>query len=471
MTISRRKGDPQPGFRWGLFTLRIPFIHSRATLSEFLQGLSISAATGLALVPLLTSAFGLSFEEAVTMSMLHSLLLSSAWMFFGEPYCPGWITPALPFVIAFVLSGDFNTPTERFQVMTALSLDLAAILLLLGATGLGTHLMRWIPDLLKGGIILGAALAAFLRVFDVNEGSNVLFTQPYATTAALALSLILAFSLPLQRLQKRHPWLAKITALGLLPGFILAGIIGPLAGEFSYSIEWGFLNPPLASLWQKVSPLSIGWPSMDLYLQCLPMALIAYILFFGDLVTGDEILKEASTHRDDEQLVLNPTRTHLSAGIRNAVMAIVAPFFPTQGILWAGVQVVVVQRWRQGRATMDSLFDGISSYYGFNIPIIFLFLPLLTLLKPLMGIALLMTLLLTGFACANVALSKARTSIDYGVMLLTAACLNVFNPWQGLLLGIVATVLLVGMDRKTVVLELNGDECLSNGDTPKLNNS
>lgn len=51
------------------------------------------------------------------------------------------------------------------------------------------------------------------------------------------------------------------------------------------------------------------------------------------------------------------------------LMAVLAPFFPTQGVLWTGVHVILVQRWRQGRASMDSLFSGIGSFYLFGLPL------------------------------------------------------------------------------------------------------
>ena len=64
----------QPGWRWGPFTFRLPFYHSKLCWPELVQGLLIAAATGLSLVPLMTSFFGLSFEEAVAVSMIHSAL-------------------------------------------------------------------------------------------------------------------------------------------------------------------------------------------------------------------------------------------------------------------------------------------------------------------------------------------------------------------------------------------------------------
>ena len=116
MPVLRKDGEVQPGIPWGPFTLRIPFVHTGFELSEFLQGLLVAAATGLALVPVMTSAFGLTFEEAVLMSCFSSILVSSGPIVFGEPFAPGWITPALPLVLGFVLApGNFPTPLEKFM--------------------------------------------------------------------------------------------------------------------------------------------------------------------------------------------------------------------------------------------------------------------------------------------------------------------------------------------------------------------
>jgi hypothetical protein len=268
--------------------------------------------------------------------------------------------------------------------------------------------------------------------------------QPISTTIACAICLVITFSIPLQKLKAKHRWLAMLGALGLLPGFLAAAVIGPFVGEVVYDIQWGFLLPPVSDLWVKVSPFAIGWPDATLFLNCLPLALVAYVIVFGDLITGNEVLREAISERADEKIDINPTRSHLSLGIRNAVMGIVAPFFPTQGSLWTGVHVIVVQRWREGRATMDSLHSGIASYYLMAMPFIFLLMPLLTGLKPLMGIALSLTLVLTGFACAYVAMAIPKEPTERGVVLLTGMALALFAPWVGLLIGVIATIVLVG---------------------------
>jgi len=152
------------GFKWGPFTARLPWLHMRVEWPELLQGIVVAASTGLALTPLLVAAFGLTFEEAITISIFHTILISSHVVLFGEPFAPGWVTPALPLALAFVLGG-YDTPVERFQMMTALSLNLAGLMFFLGITGLGKKLILHIPTAIKAGIILGAALSAFKRVF------------------------------------------------------------------------------------------------------------------------------------------------------------------------------------------------------------------------------------------------------------------------------------------------------------------
>ena len=81
------------GIKWGPFTLRIPFIHIKFRGGEFLQGLVISGATAFAAAPL-GMQLGLTFEEAVALSLIAGTLISAGPIIFGEPMAPGWVTPA-----------------------------------------------------------------------------------------------------------------------------------------------------------------------------------------------------------------------------------------------------------------------------------------------------------------------------------------------------------------------------------------
>ncbi|MBX3177562.1 MAG: hypothetical protein KF886_09390 [Candidatus Hydrogenedentes bacterium] len=453
MPSQRESGSVHPGINWGPFTTRIPFIHTRFEWQDLVQGIFVAGATGLATVPILTHYLGLSFEEAVACMFIQSLILCSAPILFGEPFAPGMVTPALPLMLLAISGPDMATPEDRLHFLTAASINLAIILFVLGITGLGSRFIEWIPPALKGGIILGAAIAALKRVF-LDDADKLIHATPITTTAALVVCMLLIFSEPVQRYKKQMRWLALLASLGLLPGFFTAALIGPLTGFFRegpaeviYEIEWGVLWLPFGAVIQRMSPFSIGFPDPAMFLKALPLALMSYVILFGDIITGSEIIKAAQKARPDEHIDINSNRSHLALAIRNAVMALVAPFFPYQGALWTGVQVVIVQRWTDGRKSMDSLFSGIHSYYVFGIPVLYFCLPLVTALKPLMGVALSLTLVLTGFACAFVAMAIPRTTIERGVVLLTAVALAIFNPWVGMSVGIAATFLLVGWQR------------------------
>ena len=97
---------------------------------------------------------------------------------------------------------------------------------------------------------------------------------------------------------------------------------------------------------------------------------------------------------------------------------------------------------------MRDLNSGLISYYLMGLPFIYFMLPLLTGLKPLLGIALSLTLVLSGFACAYIGMTIPRDATSRGTALLTGTALAVFEPWLGLLVGISACLLMVGLERK-----------------------
>jgi hypothetical protein len=134
----------------------------------------------------------------------------------------------------------------------------------------------------------------------------------------------------------------------------------------------------------------------------------------------------------------------MATGLRNAMMAIIAPFFGTQGVLWTGIQVILLKRWAQGRDKVDSLFDSIGSFYAFGLPFLFILLPLVTLLEPLLPVALAVTLILTAFACATLALSLVTDATERGAMVITAMAFSLFEPWLGLLVGLITIAALCG---------------------------
>lgn len=96
-----------------------------------------------------------------------------------------------------------------------------------------------------------------------------------------------------------------------------------------------------------------------------------------------------------------------------ALAAQTVPFFPTQGSLWAGVHVVIVKRWSEGPRAISDLHSGLISYHPMALPFIFVLLPLLTDLKPRLGVVLSLTLLLAGFsrACIGMGFRASRRCV------------------------------------------------------------
>ena len=434
------------GISWGPFTLRIPFIHIKFRAGEFFQGMVISGATAFAAVPV-AMGLGLSFEEGVALSFVAGSLIASGPIFFGEPMAPGWITPALPIVIAaFATKGQFNGVYDpaTFQFMAAMCIEFTILVFILGSTGWGKKLIQIIPNGLKAGIILGAALAAFYQVFVTDM--DKLMLQPASMAVAIILCVITTFSDPFKKLAEKNIFFKKIGSLGLLPGFILAGLVAFLLKEVTFDIQWGFQVPDVVALFNKTSPLVIGFPSLPMYLEALPLVIIGYTLLFGDLITATEVLNDGQKSRPDEPLDINLDRSHLSIAVRNFLGLLINPFFPTQGALWTGVHVVVVERWKKGPKEMPSIFDGLGSYYLMGLPILYFTLPFITLMKPLMQMALTLTLILTGFACAYVAMAIPKKNTEMASALLIAVFITFFSAWVGLLVGIILSILVIGID-------------------------
>jgi hypothetical protein len=438
------------GIKWGPFRLRIPFVHMKFLTGEFLQGLIIAGATALAGAPVVM-ALGLSFEQAVACALIASILITSGPIVFGEPLAPGWVTPALPLVIAFFISKGFFDGVyreEAFQYMAAMCIEFTLIIIFLGITGLGKVIVEKIPNALKSGIILGAALAAFYQIF-FSDYERYIGDTPVAMFTILIICTITTFSEPFKRLAERNRILKIIGSLGLLPGFMIATLIGYSIGEINFDIQPGIIFPPINEVYNLTSPFSIGFPPMALYLEVLPLVIIGYLLLFGDFVTGIEILKDGQKNRPDEPINIDINRAHNSVGIRNLLGSIVNPFFPTQGALWTGVHVVIVERWKQGNDVMKSLFDGIGSYYVMGIPLLFFALPFITFMKPLMILALGVTLVLTGLACSYVAMSLVKRNSEIAISIVTALFVafgeynGVAAPWIGILVGLIMSLLLV----------------------------
>ncbi len=429
MAQKREHGKEQPGIRWGGLTTRIPGIHVDFSLPEIIQGGLLTAATGGVVAALTMKFFQVPFEVAWAVVLIQLFWL---WVIptvvCGEPYAPGWITPALPLVMAFLSSFEAGLPA--IHAMMAVTVCVSAIFLFFAITGLGNKFFQWVPVELRAAIIFGGAIAAFNAEFARME------SLPITLPIVWAVVFLLMFSLWFTRARQASRSLNLIGSMALLVGFLVAAVVGPLTGELSFDIKMGFHIPQIGAYIQSVSPFFVGWPGLEVYIKAFPLALMIYIFVFGDLVLGNTLMDQARAIRKDESIQTNNTRSHMILFVRNMGHLLTAgPFIPLHGPIWTGVHVFLTERYKSGRKNLDSFFSGLFNWYWPAFILIFL-VPVVTFMKPLLAVALSITLILTGFACAYTAISMVKTPAAQGYAFFVGMVIAKFGPAWGMGVGI-----------------------------------
>ncbi|MGQ7247653.1 hypothetical protein ACUN9Y_09960 [Halomonas sp. V046] len=435
MSLKRAHGDIQPGLKWGPFTLRIPGIHVDLTPSTHLQGGLLLLATGGATAPLLVQYFGVSFDIAWTVMLVMFFWVFAQTFLFGDVYSAGGIAAGLPLTIVFL---DSLTPgPEAVRAMIAITLVVSALFLFFGLSRLGERFNRMVPGPLKAGIIMGAAVAAF------RSELGRLDSMPLTLVTAWAVVLTLMFSVPFARLPNTR-LKTLVGANAMLVAFIVAGVVGLVSGELEFTIEWGFFVPPLGATLDALAPWSVGMPSWDMILTATPIGVMLYILAFGDLLVADTLLHEADDARGDEKIDIDLTRSHYVLAIRNlAQMVTAGPLVMLHGPIWTGVQVFLIERYKKGRQVMDSIFTGTTNFYLMAIPL-GLLMPVLGLITPMLPVALSVTIILTGFACAFVAMAMVHDNVERGVVLTIGMLTATLGPAWGISAGLILCAVLLG---------------------------
>ncbi|MFV8827661.1 hypothetical protein [Alkalihalobacterium sp. APHAB7] len=443
MLKKREYGGIQPGVKWGPFTLRLPGVHVPITWSEVIQGGFLSLATGGALVPLMMQYFDIPFGVAWSIVSIQLFWVWTQSFLFGDAYAAGWITPALPLILVFL--GSFTPGAEAVQAMIAITLVVSTLFLFFGITGLGARFNKLIPTTLKAGIIMGAAIAAFQ-----SELTRVQ-TLPITLITSWIVVLVIMFSIPFNKLPNTK---AKVivTSNAILMGFVAASIAGILSGELKFEIEWGIFVPQFGELLAATSPWGVGFPTWSVIVAAIPISIMVYILVFGDLLVADTLLKDASKARPDEKIDVNHTRTHFALVFRNIGQLFTGGvLIPLHGPMWTGIQVYILERYKKSRTALDTIFSGPVNWYWLSLPLAF-FTPMIGIMIPLLPVALSLTLLLTGFACAYVAMSMVSNNTSRGLVLGIGLLTAVQGPAWGIGAGIILYILLIGKEPKETEL-------------------
>ncbi len=433
-------GEETPYIKAGPFKVRFPFIHYRFEIADYIQGL-LMCAVCLGAIPLLQDNLGMPFEVALAIVILNGFLYT--WhTFLGDPVIPGWITPAIPLLVAYCLA--FPEGQARMHALVAFEITLGVFAIILGLTGIAGKIISLIPSSIKGGIILGSGISAIFMIFKTGGKFEVM---PYTTAICLIVAFFLLFSNGARYLASRYKWFGVIGNLGILPAVLMAIIVAPIIGEAGMpNIVWGFSTPDFHALWTDWVPWgTLGWPSPMKFVQAIPTVVAIYIVLFGDVVQSQSLVRDADVSRDDEKIDYNPNRAHLIFGIRNTVMGVIGPDITMCGPLWAAMQVVVSDRYKKGKKSMQSLFGGAASF-RFGTFTGYWLMPVVTLCQPILVVALSLTMIVQGFVSVRIGVQQTKSFTDLGISGVIAGVILAKGSAWGLGIGILACLLCYGKD-------------------------
>jgi len=432
MAIYREHGKEQPYIPMGIFKLRLPFIHWRWEWPEALQGM-ILVAVALGSIPVHQEILGVPFEVAIVMVALNGLLYL-LHPCFGDPVFPGWITPAIPLILAWCKG--YTAGPDRIHSIIALQLSMVVVFLFMGITGLAKKIVSFVPVSMRAGIILGAGIAAVVSVITPKTGRMT--GQEFTILAGTAICILIMFSWRFFVAKGKNAFLMQLSKYGMLPGMIVAAVIGPIMGEIPIpTIEMGMIDVSQFGTLMNYTIFGVGFPPAKYFIEALPLVFACYIIAFGDFVLAEVVTKEADVVRDDEYIEFNPNRSNIISGIRNLIMGVVAPYGPLCGPLWAGGTIAIAERYKHGRKAMDSIYGGAGSF-TLAMFIAGLFMPVISALKPVLPAGLSLTLMVQGFACAYIAMDMVKTKEERGV----AGLMAMFLAAKGAAWGLAAGILL-----------------------------
>ncbi|MDX2322152.1 MAG: solute carrier family 23 protein [Moritella sp.] len=439
----RTHGHEQPHWPAGPFKIRLPFVHYRWEMPEMIQGFFMFVV-GLAMIPLLENYLGMPYEAALAFTFVAGLCYILPAML-GVPLVPGWITPAIPVVLLY-LKG-FEPGPEAIQALFALQIEVAVIFFILGVTQWGSKLVNFIPNSLKSGVIIGAGMAALMG--ELKLGGRIDAT-PISLIVGAIISAYVLFSLSFKNVVDGNSFAKKVANFGMVPGMIIAMLVGWAVGEYPLpDIQWGITQPDF-SLMVEYLPFTVGFPNLEVFLLAIPTALIAYVIAFGDIIVGFSLVKRVDHIRVDEKIEESVDRVHLVTGLRNLIHAFFAPWPGLAGPLWTAAHATVAERYAMGRKSMESIYSGGGTFWISGLVALFA-LPLVTLFKPVLPIALSLTLILTAYICIMVGMEQLKDSVERGVAGIVAVTLAMPDPKSTVYAVIVGLVLYFLIERPSLL--------------------
>jgi hypothetical protein len=135
---------------------------------------------------------------------------------------------------------------------------------------------------------------------------------PLAIVAGVGLLILISFSDKYQEKRKNNKFLDLVARYGNLFPYLIAMVVGLLVGELDApDLELGtFIKiPQFKEIISQVSIFGVGIPPVSMFVKALPLALVCYVIAFGDFVTTETLVTEARQSRFQFQ-PLQPGQRH-----------------------------------------------------------------------------------------------------------------------------------------------------------------
>ncbi len=441
MAIKRTYGMEQPGVKLGVFTLRIPFVHYRWEWPEFVQGMFVATISAAAYVYHMEN-LGIGYELAILMTVLNELLYF-LHISFGDPVCPGWITPAIPLVLSYLSA--YQVGPDRIHALMAVQLLVAVVFFFFGITGLAKRIIGAVPRSMQAGILLGAGFSAVRSVIMAN-GRVVGMEISFWIGAVISLGIL--YSVKFEKMRSKNKFIDLIGKAGIVPGMVVSLVVGIIIKEIPIpAVTWGIFHDfRFGELLSQTSVFGIGWPDISLFISAIPLVISIYIIAFGDFVTAEALINDADEVRKDESIDFNPSRSNIISGIRNLIEGLLFPHATMAGPLWGAGTIAVAERYKKGPEAMDSIHSGMGTLKLAMIIGIF-FTPLISLFSPVAPILVSLTLFVQGFASGYIAMDMVATREERGCATIMGVAIGFVDAATGLIVGIVMHFL-IGIPKK-----------------------
>jgi len=446
MAMKREYGEEQP-YALGPLFLRIPFVHYRIEYQDFIQG-AILSCVPLGIVTAMVGVLGIPVEVAVLMVVINNFLYLLHTSF-GDPAVAGWITAGIPLYIAYL--SNYAKGPDRIKALVAVQVLVGLFFVIMGVTGAISWVLKHFPISMRAGILLGAGMASFMHVF--NPGKPYMAKMPIAFSIACVFSFFILFSDRAIAYRRKYGWFAWIAGFGIAPGFVVGYIVGLLTGEIpppTGVFSRLFIEVPFGKMLGSYSAVGLGLPSATMWVAGISMAIVAYILAFGDVVVLQSLIDEANRARPDEKIVFRPVRNQVITSIRNILEGITMPYLPLCGPQWTGGQALVVNRFVHSTPEQEPSFWGGATSIFWGMSIAMCFNPLVQLVLPAKAIGLGLTLVIQGWLCTYLAFMMCETNTQRGIAgamgaaLIAANYVKVWGSpiWSGPTLGLITGAVL-----------------------------